>query len=115
MDTRLWGHVIIDPEKCSSCQMCATFCPTGAIAKYAGEDGSIGVTHRPVDCVKCRCCTDICPEGALELSDEVFAVDLLSGAQERYPMKPLKNPPGNPHQIWHSMKDLLGCDQVYER
>ena len=48
MDTRLWGHVIIDPEKCSSCQMCATFCPTGAIAKYADEDGSIGVTHRPV-------------------------------------------------------------------
>ena len=81
MDTRLWGHVIIDPEKCSSCQMCATFCPTGAIAKYADEDGSIGVTHRPVDCVKCRCCTDICPEGALELSDEVFAVDLLSGAK----------------------------------
>lgn len=115
IDTRLWGHVIIDPEKCSSCQMCATFCPTGAIAKYAGEDGSIGVTHRPVDCVKCRCCTDICAQGALELSDEVFAVDLLSGAQERYPMKPLKNPPGNPHQIWHSMKDLLGCDQVYER
>ena len=115
MDTRLWGHVIIDPEKCSSCQMCATFCPTGAIAKYADEDGSIGVTHRPVDCVKCRCCTDICPEGALELSDEVFAVDLLSGAKERYPMKPRKNPPGNPHQIWHSMKDLLGCDQVYER
>ena len=115
VDTRLWGHVIIDSEKCSSCQMCATFCPTGAIAKYVGEDGSIGVTHRPVDCVKCRCCTDICPEGALELSDEVFAVDLPSGAQERYPMKPRKNPPGNPHQIWHSMKDLLGCDQVYER
>ena len=106
---------VLDPEKCSSCQMCATFCPTGAIAKYAGEDGSIGVTHRPVDCVKCRCCTDICAQGALELSDEVFAVDLLSGAQERYPMNPLKNPPGNPHQIWHSMKDLLGCDQVYER
>ncbi|MFR3092670.1 MAG: 4Fe-4S binding protein [Eggerthella lenta] len=21
--------MIIDPEKCSSCQMCATFCPTG--------------------------------------------------------------------------------------
>ena len=32
INTRLWGHVIIDPEKCSSCQMCATFCPTGAIA-----------------------------------------------------------------------------------
>ena len=29
-------------------------------------------------------------------------------------MKP-ENPPGNPHQIWHSAKDLLSCDQVYER
>ena len=28
IETRLWGHVIIDPELCSSCQMCATFCPT---------------------------------------------------------------------------------------
>ncbi|WP_080800149.1 4Fe-4S binding protein [Arabiibacter massiliensis] len=115
IDTRLWGHVIIDPEKCSSCQMCATFCPTGAISKFKDDDGTFGVQHAPADCVKCRCCTDICPEGALELSEEVFAVDLLSGAVERYEMKPMKNPPGNPHQIWHSMKDLLGCDQVYER
>ena len=115
IDTRLWGHVIIDPEKCSSCQMCATFCPTGAIAKFKDDDGAFGVQHAPGDCVKCRCCTDICPEGALTLSEEVFAVDLLSGAVERYQMKPMKNAPGNPHQIWHSMKDLLGCDQVYER
>lgn len=115
IDTRLWGHVIIDTERCSSCQMCATFCPTGAIGKFKDEDGTFGVVHSPRECVKCRCCTDICPEGALELSEEVFAVDLMSGATERYEMKPLKNPPGNPHQIWHSMKDLLGCDQVYER
>lgn len=115
MDIRLWGHVIIDRSLCSSCQMCATFCPTGAISKFEDEDGIFGVRHRPADCVKCHCCVDICPEGALSLSDEVFAVDLLSGAMERYEMKPLKNPPGNPHQIWYAMKDLLGCDQVYER
>lgn len=115
IETRLWGHVIIDPDKCSSCQMCATFCPTAAISKFKEEDGTFGVEHFPGDCVKCRCCTDICPEGALTLSDEVFAVDLLSGAVERYEMKPMKNPPGNPHQIWHTMKDLLGCEQVYER
>lgn len=115
IDTRLWGHVVIEADKCSSCQMCATFCPTGAILKFQNEDGTFGVEHRPAACVKCRCCTDICSKDALWISDEVFAVDLLSGATERYEMAPMKNPPNNPHQIWHSMKDLLGCDQIYER
>lgn len=115
IETRLWGHVVIEPELCTSCQMCATFCPTGAIAKFQDEDGTFGIEHSPSDCVKCRCCTDICKEGALWLSDEVFAVDLLSGAIERYEMKEMKNPPGGPHSIWHSMKDLIGIDQIYER
>ena len=115
IETRLWGHVIIDPELCSSCQMCATFCPTGAISKFEEEDGTFGVEHFPGDCVKCRCCTDICPENALSLSDEVFAVDLLSGAVERYEMKPMKHKPGNPHQILDKMKDLIGIEQIYER
>ena len=115
IDTRLWGHVVIDPEKCTSCQMCATFCPTGAIRKWQGEDGTFGVEHYPGDCVKCRCCTDICRTDALWLSDEVFAVDLLSGAVDRYEMAPLKNPPSNPHSILHSMKDLIGISQIYER
>lgn len=115
IDTRLWGHVVIEPELCTSCQMCATFCPTGAISKFVNEDGTFGIEHSPSDCVKCRCCTDICKENALWLSDEVFAVDLLSGAVERYEMKPLKNPPGSPHSILHSVKDLIGIEQVYER
>ena len=115
IETRLWGHVIIDPDLCSSCQMCATFCPTGAISKFEEEDGTFGVEHFPGDCVKCRCCTDICPEHALTLSDEVFAVDLLSGAVERYEMKPMKHKPGNPHQILDKMKDLIGIEQIYER
>lgn len=115
IDTRLWGHVVINTETCISCQMCATFCPTGAIKKFTDEDGTFGIEHSPSDCVKCRCCTDICKEGALWLSDEVFAVDILSGAVERYEMRPLKNPPGKPHSIWHSMKDLIGIEQIYER
>jgi ferredoxin len=115
IETRLWGHVIIDPDKCSSCQMCATFCPTGAISKFTDEDGTFGVEHFPGDCVKCRCCTDICPKEALTLSDEVFAVDLLSGAVDRYEMKPLAHPIDDPHQIWYTMRDLLGSDQIYER
>lgn len=76
--------------------MCATFCPTGAISKFTDKDGTFGVEHFPGDCVKCRCCADICPQQALTLSDEVFAVDLLSGAVERYEMKPLAHPVDDP-------------------
>ena len=66
LDTRLWGRVTIDVDACKSCYMCATFCPTGAIRKFAdGEDA--GVEHIPGDCVKCRCCTDVCPTDALAL------------------------------------------------
>lgn len=115
IDTRLWGHVVIDPELCNSCQMCATFCPTGAIVKFKEEDGTFGIEHSPSDCVKCRCCTDICKEGALSLSDEVFAVDLLNGLVERYTMKPMKNPPNTPQSIVNAMRGYIKSDQVYDR
>lgn len=115
ISSRLWGHVVIDEGKCSSCQMCATFCPTGALSKFQRPGGSFGLEHSPGICVACQCCADICRESALSLSKEVFATDLLNGVVERFDMKPRKNPPGNPHQIWHSMKDLIGADQIYER
>jgi Pyruvate/2-oxoacid:ferredoxin oxidoreductase delta subunit len=115
VNSRLFGHVIIDVEKCSSCQMCATFCPTGAIAKFKEASGTFGVTHSPGICVRCRCCEDICRMDALWLSESVFATDLLSGVVERYEMRPSNNKGGTAQGIWHSMRDLLGCDQVYER
>lgn len=114
IDTRLWGHVIIDTEACTSCQMCATFCPTEAIKKFDEGNGSFGVKHYPGRCVKCSCCASICPAGALTLSDEVFAVDLQSKSYERYTMKPRKNQLG-PHQMKESIKTLLDADFVYER
>lgn len=46
IDTRLFGHVIIDPEKCTSCQMCATFCPTEAIRKF-GDAATAAETGKP--------------------------------------------------------------------
>lgn len=115
LKTRLWGRVSIDSSKCSSCRMCATFCPTGAISKYDNEDGVLGIEHYPADCVQCACCTEICPTGALTLSDEVSAEDMLSGSVWRYEMDPIEIERCSPHTIWRTMRTMMKTDQVFER
>lgn len=113
VSTRLWGHVLIDAHTCSSCRMCATFCPTGAISKYEQEDGSFGVEHAPSACVKCRICENICPEKALSLSDEVFAVDLIKGVVERYPMKMRPRAKNQEEAVRNTMRNVLGSERIY--
>ena len=116
VDTRLWGHVVIDTDACASCQMCAVFCPTGALAKFTDADGTFGVEHRPSDWrLKCRSCEAICPEHAIEISEEVFAVDLLGGVTDRYVMRPRAVQHDTPHTIWHKAQTMMKTDQVYER
>lgn len=113
--TRLWGNVIVDADACSSCRMCAVFCPTGALRKFEGPEGTLGVEHVPAACVKCRCCENICPEHAISISEEVFAVDLLRGVTERFEMKPMAIKRGSAHSIKDSLKPLMKIDRVYER
>ena len=122
IDTRLFGHVIIDSEKCTSCQLCATFCPTEAIRKFgdaatAAETGRpFGIDHYTGRCVQCHCCEDICPTGALTLSTNVFATDVTKrGRSERIPMKPRTRKVNDPKSIVNAMSDLLGVPNVYER
>ncbi len=114
--TRLWGCVVIDGGKCSSCRMCATFCPTGAISKFDDADGTFGVLHLPGDCVKCGSCRDICPEDAISLLDDVEAPYLMDGAVHRYIMKPREVEIGQPHQILDTMRTVLhDAPNLYER
>lgn len=122
IDTRLFGHVIIDGEKCTSCQMCATFCPTEAIRKFgdaatAAETGKpFGIDHYTGRCVQCHCCEDICPTGALMLSTDVFAEDVTKrGRSERIEMRTLARKVNDPKSIANAMSDLLGVPNVYER
>ena len=117
VETRLWGHVIIDGDACTGCRMCATFCPTGALYKYTDEANpdDTGIEHSPADCVKCRCCEDICPAHAITISDAVFAVDLMEGAVERYPMVPEKVHRTNSHSIYSKVKAIIGDPYIYER
>lgn len=112
--SRLWGCVVIDGTKCSSCRMCATFCPTGAIRKFDDEDGTMGVVHTPADCVSCGSCRDICPENAILLLDEVKTRYLEHASSHRYVMKPREVKLDDPHQIINTMKARIEGD-VYER
>ncbi len=115
MMTRLWGHVVIDPDVCDSCRMCATFCPTGAIRKFDDLDGTIGINHYPGDCVLCHCCEDICPTKALTVYDEIFARDLLDGTVERNEMRPPKYDMSSPKKAMFIFRDILDCPDIYER
>ncbi|WP_139651976.1 4Fe-4S dicluster domain-containing protein [Raoultibacter phocaeensis] len=78
-ETRLWGNVQIDTEKCSSCFMCTTFCPTGALRKSEeAEDGKVhAIEFSTADCVQCRMCEDICLKKCITVSDVVSTSDLF--------------------------------------
>ena len=113
--TRLWGHVVIDTDKCTSCRMCATFCPTGAIVKFDAPDGTFGIDHYAADCVKCLCCQTICRSQAIVVEDTVTANVLVNAVPERHVMHPVRVPKGGVHSIMNSMRDLLGLPEVFER
>lgn len=113
--TRLWGAVVIDGTKCVSCRMCATFCPTGAIAKFDDADGTLGVTHTLGDCVKCGSCRDVCPADAITLLDAVPASWLTGGNRHRYTMTPRPvSLTDNPHQILDTFRLDFNGD-IFER
>ncbi len=115
VSTRLWGRVEIDALKCESCRMCAVFCPTAAITKFDEQDGTFGVDHYAGRCVKCGSCKDICPAAAISIHDDVLTSDLDGQAHVRFAMEPRKYELGGADQTWHAMRDLLGCDQVYNK
>ncbi|HSJ55227.1 MAG TPA: 4Fe-4S binding protein [Anaerolineae bacterium] len=57
-------------EKCTACQMCAFFCPTGALTKVE-QDGRAGISFRVAYCVDCGLCRDVCYRDAVVLSGSV--------------------------------------------
>lgn len=111
VESRLWAEISIDAEKCVSCQMCATFCTTGAIKRLPSKDG-FGIVHTPVLCVACGCCRDICPAGAVNLSSVVSCDDLVCGTKHCFDMEPVTHPSGTPHGIAWRMRELLNSNLV---
>lgn len=114
IETGLWGCVVIDGAKCSSCRMCATFCPTGALEKFDGEDGSFGVLHFPGSCVNCESCKSICPDQAITILPHTRAAYILEGSVHRYAMRQRAVALNDEHQILNTMKLAIDGD-VFER
>lgn len=96
LDTHLWGSIDIDFDKCQSCRICATFCPTGALKRFdeETEDGEkvFGLDHSPRLCVQCGTCSDVCLRDALSLYSEVEALDIYTGDAYRFEMEEKKHP-----------------------
>lgn len=113
--TRLWGHAVIDAELCRGCRLCATFCPTGALSKFADEQGRSGVEHTPADCVKCLCCQDVCRYGAIRVLDDVDVAAIAGGTSERFYMPDEAPMRSNSKSIINAVRKMTKTDRIYER
>ena len=68
-EAAVWPSVRIR-QNCTNCNMCASFCPTGAlrieVEEKAGEDGvkTLSAAHyfQPMLCADCRLCAAVCPD-----------------------------------------------------
>lgn len=62
--------VIIDPEKCIACGICAEVCRFDAPRPLQGEGGEV-YTVDPIACEGCASCFYQCPEGAIRMEEQM--------------------------------------------
>lgn len=64
----LFGKLSIDGSQCSGCWLCATECPTGALAHSLDEIKDTNrLVFQPELCDACGKCITVCPEKCLQL------------------------------------------------
>jgi ferredoxin len=104
-DGELWAQFGFE-ESCTGCQMCAFFCPTGALGKIENEEKA-GVTFRVSHCTNCGLCRDICYKEAVVLSSVVDLGDVLDDAVETLWMRGAADAPwlASPEE---KLKKLMG-------
>lgn len=106
--SRVIGAVSIDGDACSSCRMCAVFCPTGALTKE--DEHFFGVKHRPTKCVQCRLCESICPKEAISVCAEVPAGQFAGRKAVAFAMKKPSWQPNRPDSMFKKIHSVIGED-----
>lgn len=77
-------------EKCSGCQACAFFCPTGALTKIE-MPGHPGVSFQAALCTGCGICQMICYQKAVVLAPQIDLAQVINGAEEKMAMQVLRS------------------------
>jgi ferredoxin len=88
------GMVTLERERCTACGLCASACPTGALAiSMEGDTDAFQLLFRHGACTACERCIEICPECCLTLERTMepgkivqAAGVLLEGELVRCPM-----------------------------
>jgi len=75
--------------KCNGCQMCAFFCPTGALTKIE-QEGKLGVTFKIALCTNCRLCQEICYLKSVTLSMTIDLNKVVDGTVDTFLMADAK-------------------------
>lgn len=62
------GTVVVDPDKCQGCMLCALICPAGYL-EMRGEPKKKKsyVREGQENCMACACCEAICESGAIKV------------------------------------------------
>ena len=109
VETRVVGKMHIDTEKCTSCRMCAVFCPTGAIMKV-DEEGTFGIFHRPAACVQCRLCESLCRPQAITIESTMSIDEFMGKKGVLYEMPRPEWTPNKPDSMFNKIHHVLGDD-----
>ena len=106
---RVIGRVLIDTDACTSCRMCAVFCPTGALDR--AEDGDFwGLVHRPAACVQCKSCESLCPKGAITVDDTVPMDQFMGREAVLFSMERPTWQANKPDSMYNKIHSVLGED-----
>lgn len=80
INTRHFGSVEIDLEKCSGCGLCVLFCPTEALSHCPVDDSDDERKFLEFDtslCTQCRLCEDVCIRKCLKIDSSVKVSDIF--------------------------------------
>ncbi|MEO6407609.1 MAG: 4Fe-4S dicluster domain-containing protein [Burkholderiaceae bacterium] len=69
---RLFGSLVVDPERCTMCLSCVSACPEAALADNPDK---LQLRFIEKNCVQCGLCASTCPEDAITLDPRLWLAD----------------------------------------